>query len=213
MFQEQVNNGESWALLSKYVPNSEDGYNFVGVGMSNTISGLTEPKTRPQEFMKKLMPGASDKAIQETLDKYGEVRVIESQLITQFIDGLPNDGSAKYYEINYMKVPDGKNAEYIALEKDIYKPLHLERVTKGEINTWSLWGTPYPYSEARPYNFVTANGFSSWDKMMSTNYTETYKKVFPKGDMAKVNAQTGAAARWSKQKSGSRAPQPQNKSS
>jgi hypothetical protein len=201
MFQERVNNGEilSWALYSVNMStNPEDGYNFVGVSMSNTVSGFMEPKTSPQEFMKKLMPGASDKAIQETLDKYGQVRVIESTLITQNLDGLPNDGSAKYYEINYMKVPDGKDAEYIALEKDVYKPVHKERVARGEITTWSLWGTPYPYSDARPYNYVTANGFSNWDKMMNSNYTEAYKKVFPKGDMAKVSAQTGAARKMVK---------------
>ncbi len=201
MFQERVNSGEilSWALYSVGMStNAEDGYNFVGVAMSNSVGSFMEPKTSPQEFMKKLMPGASDKAIQETLDKYGQVRVIESQLITQMIDGLPNDGSAKYYEINYMKVPDGKGAEYVALEKDIYKPLHKERVTKGEITTWSLWGAPYPYSDSRPYNYVTANGFSNWDKMMNSDYGDTYKKVFPKGDMAKVNAQTGAARKMVK---------------
>jgi hypothetical protein len=201
LFQDRVNSGEilSWALYSvNMTTNPEDGYNFVGVTMSNSVGNFIEPKTNPQEFMKKLMPGLSDNAIQETLDKYGEVRVIQSALITQMIDGLPNDGSAKYYEINYMKVPDGKDAEYVALERDIYKPLHKERVAKGEITTWSLWGTPYPYSDARPYNYVTANGFSNWDKMFSSNYGETYKKVFPKGDMAKVNAQTGAARKMVK---------------
>jgi hypothetical protein len=201
LFQDRVNSGEilSWALYSvNMTTNPEDGYNFVGVTMSNNVSGFIEPKTSPQDVMKKLMPGATDKMIQENLDKYGQVRVIQSTLITQMLDGLPNDGSAKYYEINYMKVPDGKDAEYVALEKDTYKPLHKERVAKGEITTWSLWGTPFPYSDARPYNYVTANGFSDWDKMMSSNYGETYKKVFPKGDMAKVNAQTGAARKMVK---------------
>jgi hypothetical protein len=201
MFQERVNNGEilSWALYSvRMSTNPEDGYNFVGVSMSNTISGFMEPKTSPQDFMKKLMPGATNKAIQETLDKYGQIRVIQSHLITQMLDGLPNDGSAKYYEINYMKVPDGKEAEYVALEKDTYKPMHKERVAKGEITTWSLWGTPFPYSDMRPFNYVTANGFTNWDKMMNSSYSDTYKKVFPKGDMAKLGAQTTAARKMVK---------------
>lgn len=196
MFQSRVNSGEliSWTLYSVGMStDDEDDYDYVGVAASNSVKNLMEPSSSPMESMKKLMPGATDQMITDVLDTYGKVRVIKNGVILQTMDNIPSTGTRKTVEINYMKVPTGKEAEYLKLEQEIYKPLHQERIKNGEITGWGVHAVVYPWSDSRPYNYITSNAFSDWDKMMSSNYTNTYKKVFPKGDMAKLNAQTAAA--------------------
>ncbi len=196
LFQSRVNSGEliSWTLFSVGLSTDDnDDYDYVGVAASNSVKNLMEPASSPMESMKKLMPGATDKMITDVLDTYGKVRVIKNGVILQTMDNIPTTGTRKTVEINYMKVPTGKDAEYLKLEKEVYKPLHQERIKNGEITGWGVHAVVYPWSDSRPYNYITSNAFSDWDKMMSSDYASTYKKVFPKGDMTKLSAQTSAA--------------------
>jgi hypothetical protein len=196
IFQTRVNSGEilSWSLyaVGMSTEDSED-YNFVGVTSSNSVKGLMESAVVPLETLKKLMPGTPDKMMTDVLATYGEVRQIKNGVILKLQDFIPSTATRKTLEVNYMKVPAGKDADYLKLEKEIFKPLHQERVNNGQITSWGCYAVMYPWSDSRPYNYITTNGFNDWDKMMSTDYAATYKKVFPKGDMTKLGAQTSAA--------------------
>lgn len=196
LFQTRVNSGEliSWTLYGVGLSTDDnDDYDFVGVSASYSVKNLMESPASPMDMLKKLMPGATDKMIKDVLDTYGQIRVIKGGVILQMQDYITPTVPRKLLEVNYMKVPAGKDAEYLKLEKEIYKPLHQERIKNGEITGWGCYAVVYPWSDSRPYNYITTNGFNDWDKMMSTNYANTYKKVFPKGDMTKLGAQTTAA--------------------
>jgi hypothetical protein len=200
MFNERVKSGEleSWALYSVGMrTDMSDEYNYVSVAASKNLKGLMEPQMTAPDMMKKIMPGATQDMLDDIGPKYNAVRTILGSMILVNLDGLQAT-DRKFYEVNYMQVPAGKEAEYVALEKDIYKPLHKERMAKGEITGWGLYAVAYPYSDMRGFNYVTANAFNDWEKMLTSDYAAAYKKVFPKGDMAKVNAQTGAARKMYK---------------
>jgi hypothetical protein len=200
LFNERIKSGEleSWALYSVGMrTDMTDEYNYVTVAASKNLKGLMEPQQTAPELMKKMMPGTPEDMINSLPDRYNAVRTILGSMVLVNLDGLQAT-DRKYYEINYMQVPAGKEAEYVALEKDTYKPLHKERMAKGEITGWGLYAVVYPYSDMRGFNYVTANAFNDWEKMLTSDYGATYKKVFPKGDLAKVNAQTGAARKMYK---------------
>jgi hypothetical protein len=200
MFNERVKSGElqSWALYSVGMRSDmSDEYNYVSVAASTNIKGLMEPKMSANEMMKQLMPGATQDMIDDIGPKYNAIRTILGSMILVNVDGLAAT-DRKFYEVNYMQVPSGKEAEYVTLEKDVYKPLHKERMAKGEITGWGLYSVVYPYSDMRGFNYVTANAFNDWEKMLTSDYGATYKKVFPKGDLAKVSAQTNAARKMYK---------------
>jgi hypothetical protein len=200
MFNERIKSGElaTWALYSVGMRSDlTDDYNYVSVATSTNIKGLMEPSKGPMEIFKQIMPGATQDMLEAIGPQYNAVRKVVGQVMLVNLDGLtPTD--RKFYEINYMQVPAGKEAEYVALEKDVYKPLHKERMAKGEITGWGLYSVAYPYSDMRGFNYVTANAFNDWEKMLTSDYGAAYKKVFPKGDMAKVSAQTGAARKMYK---------------
>lgn len=46
--------------------------------------------------------------------------------------------------IDYMKVPEGGDAEYLKVEQEIWKSMHQEWVNQGKMTGWYLWSIPYP---------------------------------------------------------------------
>ncbi|HSF45269.1 MAG TPA: hypothetical protein VLA58_04640 [Chitinophagaceae bacterium] len=138
------------------------------------------------------MPGATEEMLDAIGPQYEAVRSVKGQVVMVNLDGLtPTD--RKFYEVNYMQTPLGKEEDYVKLEKEVYKPIHKERMATGDITGWGLYAVVYPYSDSRGFNFVTANAFNNWEKMLTSDYAAAFKKAHPKGDLAKVNAQTGAA--------------------
>lgn len=188
--------------VSTYTINmkSEDhDYNYATVIMSNSLNALLEPSESPEEVLKKAMPGTNDAMIRETLAKYGDVRVIQKTVILRWVDGIrPNEGvDPKIFQLDYMKTMPGKDAEYVKLEREVFKPLHQERIKAGQAAAWDLWEVVMPWADDSGFGYITTTGITDWDKLMSTDYGAIYKKVFPKGDATKLGAQVGAARKIS----------------
>src|SRR5438445_251111 len=62
----------------------------------------------------------------------------------------------KYVQIDYMKVEPGKGGEYLRAVRELWKPIHEERVKKGLILAWGIAGMRYPAGASREYDYVTA---------------------------------------------------------
>lgn len=200
MFNERIKSGElaTWALYSVGMRSDlNDDYDYVSVATSTNIKGLMEPAKGPMEIFKQIMPGATQDMLDAIGPQYNAVRKIVGQVVLVNLDGLQAT-DRKFYEVNYMQTPPGKEDAYVKLEKEIYKPLHKERMANGDITGWGLYSVVYPYSDSRGFNFVTANAFNNWEKMLTSDYSAAFKKAHPKGDMAKVSAETGAARKMSK---------------
>jgi hypothetical protein len=65
------------------------------------------------------------------------------------------------YVVAFMKVPPANIREYLQLERELWKPVHQERIRAGRLKSWSLYRVRYPYGAATDYNFVTVNGYAS----------------------------------------------------
>ncbi|MEJ2312015.1 MAG: hypothetical protein P8Y10_10345 [Gemmatimonadales bacterium] len=50
------------------------------------------------------------------------------------------EGGTLYFQVDYMKVPEGGGDAYLAVERDLWKPIHKERVRQGTIMSWSVYG-------------------------------------------------------------------------
>lgn len=95
---------------------------------------------------------------------------------------FPHLGSAQEVEpplfglVECMKVKPENNDMYLEIEKDIWKPLHLERIKQGNIVGWFLYKVWFTGS-SDSYNYVTVTLFSN-----PANLEDSWKNV----DMAKV---------------------------
>jgi len=72
---------------------------------------------------------------------------------------LPIPGNAQnaptvYALVDFMKVKPGNEAKYVDMEKNVWKPMHQERIKKGLITGWILYRVLYTGS-SDPYNYVT----------------------------------------------------------
>jgi hypothetical protein len=59
-----------------------------------------------------------------------------------------------YALFEFMKITPGKEAEYRRLEREVWMPIHKERVRTGLIKSWSLWGMRFPGGTAREYDII-----------------------------------------------------------
>jgi hypothetical protein len=182
IWKEKIKAGDvtSYALYSVVASSDDEGYNLISVQTANSINDFTKSNT--MDLFKKGMPGIDEKTLTAIMDSYISLRTPVKTEIYRQVDGIPT-GIQPYYEMNFMKSLDGKLNEYVRQEKEVYKPIHNEFIKSGNRTGWSFSQLIVPISDGSKYNFVTANGFTDWDKSYSLtldDYYKVYNKLFPK---------------------------------
>lgn len=98
-----------------------------------------------------------------------------------------------YLQIAFMKVAPGKGAEYVAVEKDLWMPVHRERLKSGKLRSWALYGLRSPGGSQAPYNYAVVNTYDKWQDLEEMGYPDLFKKVHPDKPMADISRRTGDA--------------------
>jgi hypothetical protein len=98
-----------------------------------------------------------------------------------------------YLQVSFMKVSPGKGDEYLALEKDLWMPVHRERLKTGKIRSWALYGLRSPGGSGNPYNYAVVNTYDKWQDMETSGLADLFKKVHPDKPMAEVGRRTNEA--------------------
>jgi hypothetical protein len=95
-------------------------------------------------------------------------------------------------EVACMKVDPLKNAEYLKLEREIWKPMHQERIRQGILRSWTVYAVRYPAGSKRDcdYNVVnTYNSIADIDRPLAP----IVAKIHPNIPIAELGRQTIAA--------------------
>ena len=72
----------------------------------------------------------------------------------------PDQHESVYVQVDYMK-PNAIPADaYVNMEREIWKPIHRERIKAGEILGWYLFALQYPGGSGQDYNYMTVTIFS-----------------------------------------------------
>ncbi len=88
-----------------------------------------------------------------------------------------------YYMISFMKTRPGQDA--IKMERDLWKPIHSERVAKGNIDSCTIMQPVF--FGPHPYDYITVETSNSMEKLTSTNYVPAMEKAWG-ADRSKYNA-------------------------
>jgi hypothetical protein len=88
-----------------------------------------------------------------------------------------------YYMISFMKTRPGQDP--IKMERDLWKPIHADRVASGAIDSWTVM-QPLFFGP-HPYDYITVETSSSLEKLTSTNYVPAMEKAWGT-DKSKYNA-------------------------
>jgi len=97
-----------------------------------------------------------------------------------------------YLLVDYMKVPPGGAEEYVAMEQEIWKPVHQERMRRGLLTNWSLYDVSYTTPDA-PYSYVTLNVFEDFERLEMTPSEEIFAAAHPEADYEAMMERTMAA--------------------
>jgi hypothetical protein len=97
-----------------------------------------------------------------------------------------------YTIFEFMKIGPGRAADYRKMEREIWMPIHRERVRMGLIKSWTLWGMRFPGGTAREYDTIAVTTYSNFADVENSYPPEVFKKVHPKMTDEERNARTTA---------------------
>jgi hypothetical protein len=98
------------------------------------------------------------------------------------------------YVVDFMKVAPGQDEAYLQVEQAWWKPVHAERIRRGQMRAWALYRVRYPDGAERDYDFVTVNVFANFEDAERDPF-ELFPVVHPKLDVQLVEQETSASRR------------------
>jgi len=99
---------------------------------------------------------------------------------------------APVVQIAFMKVAAGRGAEYLALERDLFRPIFQERVRQGISRSWTVYSVRFPIGSKREYDYVTVNTYNSLADLERSS-AEIAAKVHPSISAEELTRRTIAA--------------------
>lgn len=177
IYNEQIDTAKitGWYFYKVQYPGGASGdYNYVIITSYNNLN----PVLSINDEIDSQLPFSSSKqnVHSERLGakQYSELWKTESEIMS-----ISETEAGKIMVMNYMQVTPGKEAEYLTLENDMARPLHEERISKGEMHSWRTFSLIQPGGVGYGYNFATADFFENLSDIEFGFTNELIKSVMP----------------------------------
>ena len=178
MHQKLVNDKKIlyWALFKIPFPGGESAeYNYATVRMYANLEAAGYENNLSDLF--KAVHPSKDFNVEgkKTLDSRDMVKSARMSQWGQFFGD--NNVRSKVLTVVYIKVKDGKTAEYKNVEKTMWEPMHKMEIANGKRQGWQGWQQDMPWGSSQPYNFIAVDFYKDWAQ---------YTKVLPEADYLKA---------------------------
>ena len=100
-----------------------------------------------------------------------------------------------YLVIDYMKILPGKAADANQVEREIWGPIHQERVKSGKIDFWRVYQCQFPSGSENEYDYVTITQYPSFAELDAPygGFTaETLARIHPSMKLGELTTRTEA---------------------
>lgn len=94
-----------------------------------------------------------------------------------------------YVHLAYMKVEPGAEANYLDLERDVWRPIHDEMRRRGDLLNWVVYSVAYAPFDT-PYDYVTASVFTDLAYLEGETWEDAFRTVHPEVDYDAAMART-----------------------
>ena len=181
----------AWFLYKVRFTGAGDNYNYAVVSLFDNPANIESPMKGLD--VGKVFPG---KDLNKVLTEANSLRTIVSSTLLQrqsFVYPPSGPGNFKYLQIDYMKVPQGKEGEYYDIETTVWKPVHNEFIKAGSRVGWSFWGRVFPAGTGMDFQYITVNYFADWSKIGAADYNSAFAKAHPGKDMNELGKRTDAS--------------------
>jgi hypothetical protein len=175
-----------WALYQVHYPNGDDcDCHYRGAVFMTSLASLERlnSQEKTMALMQKLYP---DQDMDALIDRYLEAATMMNEQVYVLRNMVAGEAQVrpKIISVNYMNVPETAYTEYAALEDEVWKPMHEQRVANGKMLGWQLWERVLPGGIGIPGNFVTVDAWGTWTNMaMPEDMDAIAFKVHPNRDM------------------------------
>ena len=116
------------------------------------------------------------------------------RLVDQTAPRTAADASAppsKYIIVDFMQSKPG--VDYVAVERELWKPVHQDRVKSGALVSWALYELVLPGGTSYPYDYATVNAMSSFADLNVMFPDDLFKRVLPNISITDIGNRTGAS--------------------
>lgn len=113
-------------------------------------------------------------------------------IICMAVSFIPRIGVAQentLIEVGLMKVKPGDEEKYLELEQKAWKPIHQERINKGNLVGWILYEVMYSGADDA-YNYVTINVYADPANLENPFQGIDFEKIHPGKDIDKLFKKT-----------------------
>jgi len=149
---------ESWTVYAvRYPAGTNREYDFVTATVFPNFAAMEVPYKGTD--VTKIQPNMT---AQEIGERAAAARKLIRSDVFYTIDRAGTPTKWKYIEMQFMKAEPGKGAEYLRAVRELWKPLHEERVQKELILGWGIAGLRYPGGANREYDYVTATYYDKF---------------------------------------------------
>ncbi len=104
----------------------------------------------------------------------------------------PQPVTPRYALFEFFKIEPGKTADYRKIERDVWMPIHRERVKMGLIKSWSLWDVRLPGGVSREYDTMVITNFDKFVDLEKSYPPEVFSKTHPNTTADDLIARTTA---------------------
>lgn len=180
-----------WYVLQVELPRGvEADYNFVVINIFPSIADLDNPFTGV--IWADIHPHLNASSLTEkTLQAREVVRTEIFELIDEAVPGQP-DVMPRFIAVNMMKTEVADMDDYERLERQIWKPVHLERIRQQQMEDWMLLRRILPNGASTDYNYITWDAYASYLDFYQNASEETFKRVHPNRKLSKMLHETNA---------------------
>lgn len=149
---------KTWCIYKVKMPGGKTSdYNFVSITTSSSIEMLGDhfsENTSPG-----FIPSEMDDGRQRQLAKVASLVKSEIWKIENSAYADTGATPSRYMTMDYMNVALGKDLDYLMLEDEIAKPIHLKRIERDQMAGWEVYDLILPGGINYGYNFATGNHF------------------------------------------------------
>ena len=182
-----------WSWGVRFPGGSGREYDRVIITTFDKFTAVETPY--PPEIFTKVFPNAT--AADLVARTLALSKLVRSELVAM-LDNTASTGEAqipKFAQIGFHKPEYGKTLEAVEMESKQWKPIHQERVNRGILNAWMLFGARYPGGTNREYGYITINFFDKFESLETQYPPEIVAKVHPNLKFVDLVAQTGAVVK------------------
>ncbi len=178
---------QAWTLYGVRFGERTD-YDYVVVNVYRGLNNVESAFANLQEIAQRVHP---NKDVAAYMTRTANARqIVKSELWTGIDIADGSDMHGTDISMAYMRVAPGEEADYIVLERDIWKPMHEESIRREALNGWGVMQLAMPGGTAYAYNYAAVNVSGGLNLGLSPELAAT---VHPDVSWADILRKTEAA--------------------